>query len=228
MWQVATRSFPAYPWKLAQASFGEVRAMLRPALSFLLFPLSYALVIQGMSLVVGTTLGPAALAVFNTCRTLSRLPIQMLMTLSGALWPEISRGFGDENLALLRRIYNRGTMLSLVLCAAACVVVFVSAPWVLEFWTRSRIAIEPALLALFLAVAFANCSWQVAQVMLIATNRHERLATIYLFAAVLSVAAAIAMPASWGLYGILVAAGLFEIILLFASRRLVAGLLRKG
>ncbi len=222
MQRMAAGRFPAYPWSLTQADRHELRDMLRPALSFLAFPLGNALTLQGMSVVVGTTLGPVALALFNTYRTLSRLPVQMLTTFNRALWPEISRSFGAGDRQMLRRLYERGTTLSLVACAVACILIFVTAKWLLGVWTNHHIPFEPLILALFLLVAFGGCAWQVGQVMLTATNMHERLAVVYLLAALVSVGGAIAMPARWGLEGMVIAMGMFEIILLLTSRRLVA------
>jgi hypothetical protein len=168
--RITANRFPAYPWNLANADFAELRRMLRPAVSFLSFPLGNALTIQGMSIVVGTTLGPAALAVFNTYRTLSRLPVQMLATFSRALWPEISRSFGAGDLPMLRKIYRHGTLLSLIWCAAICLALFVAGDFLLRIWTAGDIAFEPLLLALFLLAAFGNCAWQVGQVVLSASR----------------------------------------------------------
>jgi O-antigen/teichoic acid export membrane protein len=221
---MAARRFPAYPWGMALASRREFRDMVRPALSFLAFPLGNALTLQGMSILVGTTLGPVALALFNTYRTLSRLPIQMLTTLNRSLWPEISRCFGNGDYQTMQRIYTRGTMLSLLACAAACILTFIGAPWVLDTWTSRQIPLEPIMLALFLIVSFTSCTWQVGILVLMATNKHERIAGIYLLAAISSVAVAVMMPARCGVEGIVVAMGVFEIIMLLASRRLVAGL----
>jgi O-antigen/teichoic acid export membrane protein len=226
--RITANRFPAYPWNLANADFAELRRMLRPAVSFLSFPLGNALTIQGMSIVVGTTLGPAALAVFNTYRTLSRLPVQMLATFSRALWPEISRSFGAGDLPMLRKIYRHGTLLSLIWCAAICLALFVAGDFLLRIWTAGDIAFEPLLLALFLLAAFGNCAWQVGQVVLSATNMHERLAVTYLFSALLSIALAAAMPASWELPGKVAAVGIFEAILAFSSHRLVSNLVRSG
>jgi O-antigen/teichoic acid export membrane protein len=226
--RMASRRFPLYPWGFANASSEELRKMLRPALSFLSFPLGNALTIQGMSVVVGTTLGPAALAVFNTYRTLSRLPIQLLATFSRAIWPEISRRFGAGDLHVLRRIYRQGTVLSLVACAAACAVIFGAGDWALRIWTSGDIPFEPSILAAFLLTAFGNCAWQVGQVVLSATNTHERLAATYLGAAALCIIVSAIMPTSLGLIGAVAAMGLFEAIMFFSSHRLVISLIRGG
>ncbi len=228
MQQMTAKRMPAYPWSLMHSSRQELGGMLRPALSFLAFPLGNALTLQGMSVVVGTTLGPAALATFNTFRTLSRLPVQMLTTFNRALWPEISRAFGAGEYPMLQRIYRRGTRISLLACAAACIVIFVAAKWLLGIWTDHHIPFDAAMLALFLLVALAGCAWQVGQVMLTATNMHERLAVIYLLAALASVGGAIAMPAQWGMQGMVAASGAFEIVLLLASHGLVARMLERS
>ena len=222
----AARRCPAYPWSMRDASRHDLRQMLRPALLFLTFPLGNALTIQGTSVVVGASLGPAALAAFNTYRTLSRLPIQLLTTLSRALWPEISRAYGAGDRTLLRSIYRHGTLLSLVGCGVACLIIFAVARPALGLWTHGSIAFDPLLLALFLLTAFGNCAWQVGQVVLSATNKHEGLAATYILASVLGIGLAAAMPAGWGLPGKALAVGVFELILLIASHRLVRRMLR--
>ena len=65
-----------YGWK--HASFAEIRALARPAIAFMGFPIGNALNLQGTLLAVGYALGPTAVVVFGTARTVSRVALQMV------------------------------------------------------------------------------------------------------------------------------------------------------
>jgi len=225
MVKYCARRFPAFVWGTSDASRSELKALIVPGVSFLAFPLGNALSFQGMTILVGSMFGPALLAVFSTYRTVSRLLVQLLAVFSRSLWPEISRSYGSGEVILLRRIYRHGTYLAVAACAAACLTLYIAGRPTINYWTGGKIAYQPALFAAFLAVALASCAWQVGMVMLQATNNHRRLALAFLIASVCTLALAAMLPASLGLFGATLALGLFELIMIVVSHRLVRALL---
>jgi O-antigen/teichoic acid export membrane protein len=211
-----------HTWSCRHANREEVRALLPDALAFLAFPLGNAITLQGSAILVGHLFGPVALALFSTCRTLSRIPLQLLATFSRALWPEMSRQYALRNMSLLERMRNRGTRLSLAACVASGVAILIWGGPILELWTNHRIAADASLLAALVVVALANCAWQIDLVLLSATNQHRTLAMSYLVTSVLCILLAAAAPASVGLYGVIAALLLFEAAMAVTSRRLVS------
>jgi O-antigen/teichoic acid export membrane protein len=219
--------FPSYGWGVAAASRQELRELLAPAISFLAFPIGSSLNIQGISILVGTRFGPTALVLFNTYRTISRLLVQLLATITRSLWPEISRAFGQGDRHLLQRIYRRGTRLAIYACGLAACGLYLVGGLLVSALAHDQLPYDRWLFALFLLLALANCLWQVAMVVLQATNRHVRLSLSYLLASAVTLLVVLLLPRAYGIYGILLALGAFEVTMLLASRTMVANFLAR-
>lgn len=190
---------------MAHARMGELRRLAHPALANIAFPFALALNIQGMVLVVGAVLGPLAVVVFSTLRTLTRLALQLVSAVSHAAEPELATAYGTGNRALLQSLFVHAlrAALWLALAAAACLALFGS--FVLDQWTHGRVAMEPWLFAGLLASAVASVVWYGALTVLKAANCHLR-ATIVLAIASAGAVAVAALLLTWT--GKLASAGL--------------------
>ncbi|MEP7098953.1 MAG: hypothetical protein ABI781_00495 [Burkholderiales bacterium] len=182
---------PAVRWGFADASRAEIRRCAGPAISFMAFPAANALNFQGMTLIVAALLGPSATVVFNTYRTLARVTVQATATFSHALWPEFSRLFGQRDEAALAALYHRSVWLGLALAGGASALVYLSAPGVLQVWSKSQIAFSPTLMGVAMLYAAAAGAWHVSRVLLLATNQHSGLAWPFL------TASAVCLPLAW-------------------------------
>jgi O-antigen/teichoic acid export membrane protein len=217
----AARAFPQFRWRFREASRAQVRELLPSAAAFLALPIGNAMLFQGVTIAVGTGFGPAALALFNTCRTLSRIPVQLLTTFSRSLWPEMSRSFGAGDVASLGRIYHRSARVSIVVCALACAVLFAASPTILRYWSQGRLQADMPLIALLCIGSLAGCAWQIDQVLLSATNTHLRLSLWYFLSALLVVALVCIVPRQFGMDGVAILLIVFELAMLLVSRRMV-------
>lgn len=174
-------------WGTRQSSMAAVREMARPAVAFMAFPLANALSFQGVTLLVGGLLGPVAVAIFNTYRTLARTTVQATAIFSHALWPEFSRLFGQNARQALQRLAWRSTWISAAQAVLASAVLFALAPWILDLWTHGKIGFEPLVFGLLMAYAAVSGLWHVPRILLMATNRHGPLAVWSLVAGLLCV-----------------------------------------
>jgi O-antigen/teichoic acid export membrane protein len=167
---------PGMQWGLRQATTGTVRDMVRPAAAFMAFPLANALSFQGVTLLVGALLGPVAVAIFSTYRTLARIAVQVTAMFSHSLWPEFSRLFGQGSLAELRQLAGRSGVLSAAQVLLLCAALYAVAPWLLSAWTHDKIAFDPTVVGLLIAYAAVSGLWHVPRVLLMSTNQHGVLA----------------------------------------------------
>ena len=150
--------------------------MAAPAVSFMAFPLANALSFQGVTLLVAAQFGPSSVAVFNTYRTLCRVAVQTTAIFSHALWPELSRLFGQGDLAGLQQTYRRASGLGFIQAVLLSALLYPLAPWLLQLWTHGAIAFAPWLMLWMLVYAAVGGSWHVPRVLLMATNQHAPLA----------------------------------------------------
>ena len=188
-------------WGLRQAQASEIRTMLKPALSFMLFPLANAISFQGITLLVGQQFGPAVVAIFNTYRTIARVAVQVTATFGHALWAEFSRLFGQGGAPAVRTVYQRSLSLGLALSVGLSLVLCVLAPELLRLWTHGEVAFNAKLMWILLAYAAVCGSWHVPRVLLMATNRHMGLAQWSLLAALLAFGLSYALGQVWSVNG---------------------------
>jgi O-antigen/teichoic acid export membrane protein len=166
-----------FGWRVA--TLGEVKRLAAPAFASLAFPLGNALNIQGMRLVVGLVLGPPAVVVFSTLRTLTRLSMQPSAVINRLIEPEMASAYGRNQHDVFRRLFNRSCQVALWMSAASCIVLGVAGERVLGIWTHGKVAMDWLLYTLLLLSAAANTIWYTALMAAYATNRHVRVAFVY-------------------------------------------------
>jgi O-antigen/teichoic acid export membrane protein len=174
------RATPWLRYGLAKASLQEIRRLAAPAFASLAFPLGNALNIQGMRLVVGLALGPAAVVVFAALRTLSNFATQPRAVVNRLIEPELGLAFGAGDKELFSRLFLRGCQAALWLCLLVAVTLLLIGPWLWPIWTQGEVEMHWLLFLILLTAAVANSIWYTALMVPYATNRHGRIAVIYI------------------------------------------------
>jgi O-antigen/teichoic acid export membrane protein len=194
----------AVPWTRvgpARPRASTFRGLLKPGLAFLAFPLSNTLSVQGLVIVVGSVLGSAAVVVFATTRTLTRVVTQLLSSINLAIWPELSRSIGGGDLGQARQIQRRSVQLALLVSGFAAIVLLLFGPTIIETWTRGMVDPPLDLLAVLVLVVVVNSFWFTLTTPLVATNRHSRMAVVYLVSTAVAVVLAVPLASRFGVVG---------------------------
>ena len=139
-----------FGWR--RARLATIKRLAHPALAFSAFPLANALNLQGMVLVIGITLGPAAVAVFATLRTLTRFGIQLVGSVNRIVLAEIANAFGAGDTNLLRKLHHHACQAALWLSIAVAVGLAVLGAWIVRVWTDGAIEMQHGLFYTLLAV----------------------------------------------------------------------------
>ena len=200
-------------WGIHAAECAEISAMIKPAVSFMAFPLANALSFQGLTLLVGALFGPIAVVLFNTYRTIARVAVQITAIFSHALWPEFSRLFGENAGAAVRQLFRRSALLGALQALMLSAILNVAAPFLLRTWTNNSIEFVPSLMLLMLVYAAVAGVWHIPRVLLMATNQHTGLAYWALAAAMLSVGLAWLLGGTLQLNGVVLAMLLSELFI---------------
>lgn len=210
------------PWLRFGRPVGRPRVLRRlttPALASAALPTGVALNIQGMVVLVGVALSPAAAAVFSTIRTLSRVILQVLRSISVALGPEFARALGEGDEILFRRIHREGCRLAIWLTVPIVAVLALLGGEVLSIWTSGRVETAGLLLYLFLAATLVDSVWYTSAAALYSTNRHQRIAGIFFAASIVTLPLAWLMLELWHLEGAAGALLALELFMLVAVLR---------
>jgi O-antigen/teichoic acid export membrane protein len=187
---VLTRRHRWLTFGTEHANSDELKRLVSPAMANLAFPFAQAVTIQGMVLVVGSILGPIAVVIFSTLRTLTRVPLQLVYAASHAAEPEIAAAFGGGDRVLMRSLFLQTLRAGLWLAAVAAVVVSVAGSRILEWWTHGNVQMHWLLFAALLGSAVSSVLWYGALIVLRAANLHLRAASAYVVASLLSLACA--------------------------------------
>lgn len=188
-----------FGWK--HARFSEIRALARPAIAFMGFPIGNALSLQGSLLAVGYALGPTAVVVFGTARTVSRVALQMVSMVNATFEPEMSIAYGAGNLPLVRSLLRRACQFALVVALITVIGMMIGGPWFLHHWTGGHVPPSRTLLDILLLVVILYALWSTSSVLLTSTNQHQRLATFYIIGTALSCGLCYFFARWFGLYG---------------------------
>ena len=194
-----------HPWLrfgLSHRVPGLARTFLRPSLLFLTVQMSLVLVLQGTTLAAGALFGAVFVPVFAATRTMANVVRQLTGALSNALWPEITTMSARGQTAELHRIHLTFVKSVSALALFAGAALAVCGGELFAVWTRSELEFDQGLLTDFLVLLVLQTPWTASSYLLLATNRHERLARWQLGAALGSLACGVLLASAVGPRGL--------------------------
>jgi O-antigen/teichoic acid export membrane protein len=172
-----------------------------PAIAFMGFPLASILSTQGIILMIGALLSPAAVVIFSTQRTLSRLAWQILNLITNSVMPELSIAFGQKDLTLARKLHRSACKAALWLALLSVSGLALSGPWIIDIWTHGRVSFDAKLFHIMLAIIVVNSLWSTSQAVLMAVNQHQQIALRYVIGSGVAILLALQLTPIWGMYG---------------------------
>jgi O-antigen/teichoic acid export membrane protein len=213
LWVALRREVPWLRFGFAHARWVTLKRLLGPSLSFFAMPIGQSLNITGILMVVGHVLGPVAVVVFSTARTVSRTAVQFMMMISNTIWPEMSIAVGAQDWALARSIHRRACQISTGCGVAIVAVMSVVGPWIWGHWTLHKVPTDTLLLDMMLLLVIFSSLWLTSITVLLATNRHQQITAVYLTVTSLTLAAAWPLSRHFGLRGAAAALIVCEMVL---------------
>jgi O-antigen/teichoic acid export membrane protein len=193
------------PWLklgIGSANLTQVRKMLLPSLSYMSYTLSYALSIQGMTLITGAMLGPVAAAITSTVRTLTRMGVMASNMFNHVLEPEYAQVYGQGRRDSMLALYKRHIRLLCAIAGVYTVATVVCGQEILKIWTHGRIHPTFLFMALMTFSVTFEMLWSMFQTPFVATNRHKFFALWYIAFSVLGVVIASSLISLTGIAAI--------------------------
>lgn len=208
------KAMPQLSYSRLTVDKGLLRHLFRKGIAFQAFPLGNALIFQGTIIVVQMILGPVAVAIFGSVRTLVRSINQMLELINQVMWPELSILFGKGDLAKAARLHRIGVVVSIGLAMVFVLLLALFGEKIFSWWTHGTIVLSRALLLLFLLPIPFNSLWFTSSVIHMASNKHEGLAIRYLIAMLMSVIGCAILSWFFGIEGAAVSTVIADLILI--------------
>jgi O-antigen/teichoic acid export membrane protein len=196
------RHCSSLPLGFSMGSWGKVREMLRPAFSFMMFPLGNSIYFQGLSFVVNATMGAPAVVVYNACRVVSRVVPMATQVVRQTLWIEYPALFATGQVKKILTLQRGAAGLTWLLIVAMLAVIIPLGPWLIGIWTMGDVSIDRILLGLFVLVAGVNAMWNINSTLLLSINKHERFSLLYIVCMVAALAFSYVGGFIWGFYAL--------------------------
>ena len=108
------RSLPTLSFSFKDIDVSQFSLLFKKGIAFQAFPLGNAFLFQGNLLVIQAVLGPAAVALFATARTLVRSINQVMEMVNAIIWPELSILIGSKELVKAARLHRIGVGFSFI------------------------------------------------------------------------------------------------------------------
>jgi O-antigen/teichoic acid export membrane protein len=211
-WMVK-RDLPWLEFGWRHASIAQVKALFRPAVAFMCFPIGNSLNLAGSQLAVNYALGSTSVVIFSAARTISRGALQMVQMINSTFEPEFTIAFGAGRWDLVKSLHRRACQIALFFATAVVLGLVTVGPWILTHWSRGKVPPSQGLLAILLLGVLFFALWVTSATLLTATNRHQQLAVVYMFATGITCALCFAMARWKGLYGAAASLVLSELIM---------------
>jgi O-antigen/teichoic acid export membrane protein len=191
----------------------EVRNITSKGFGYMLFPAWQSIYFQGTTFVVRVVLGPEAVAVFNTVRTLSRSVNQILNIVSSSIFPELQFEMGAGNKKNAVKIFKLGVISSFILAVLGVLFLAIFGLWFYGVWTQKQLYVEPTMWYVLLIGVLFNALWWSSEPVFRAKNEPYQFALIGVFSAIVSVIVTYVFSKWLGLVGAAMGAVVLDIIM---------------
>jgi len=187
---------------------------LRKGVAFQAFPLGNALSNQALLMIVGTALGPVAVAVFGTARTMARLGTQFMELINHAVWPEMTLLLGSREYVKAAAVHRAAAAYTVALGAITAIGAIVVGPWIFGIWTLGELSVSHSLMVIFGTAILLQSIWHASLIVQLAVNEHEGVAVRYVFGALAAVVCCWPLSKAFGLYGAAASSMVIDAILI--------------
>lgn len=171
---------------IARADRRLLREMIAPSLSYMSYTVSNSVNIQGTSIVVGIVLGPAAVVVVSSIRTLTGIGRMCASVVIHSLEPIFAHLAGVGAKETQKKNFQLLIGSALMGCAVYGMGMFVWGETFLAFWTRGVVVDQGGLFRLMVVSSITEIIWFTLQTPYVSTNRHSVFALYFLALSIVS------------------------------------------
>jgi O-antigen/teichoic acid export membrane protein len=191
----------------------DITEAYKIGIGYLLNPLWQSIYFQGTTFVVRILLGPGAVAIFNTVRTLSRSINQLYSIINTSIFPELQFMIGKGNFNQARQLFRVSIILTFFTSLLGMLFLFYFGLWFYEVWTKNELNPPEAMWNIFVLSIGFNALWWTSGVVFQSFNKPYSIGIAGIVAAVLSVILTYVFTNIWGLVGAALGALTLDLVL---------------
>jgi O-antigen/teichoic acid export membrane protein len=190
-----------------------LKDITQKGLGYLMSPIWQSIYFQGTTFVVRIVLGPEAVAIFNTVRTLSRSVNQLLNIISSSIFPELQYEIGQGNNEKAKKIYRFSIVSSFVIAFFGFLFLMFFGLWFYKLWTNNELIVPPLMWYIFVTSILFNAFWWSSEPVFRAKNEPYKFAFTGVIVAIVSVIFTYIFSKYLGLTGAALGALLLDILM---------------
>jgi O-antigen/teichoic acid export membrane protein len=180
---------------------------------YLLIPLSQAIKIQGSVILIGSILGPVAVAIFSVHRTITNLIERITSIIKHPLFPEVAISEGRENYGKLQTMHSMLFKIALGFSLPAIIFLYFTGGGILNIWVGEKVSFHPALWSTLLIGVGLNTIWQLSSVFQIAVNKYKRYSAVVITSSLIGLGLSYILVNKLGLVGVVLGFIIPEILI---------------
>ncbi|MDO6519611.1 lipopolysaccharide biosynthesis protein [Zobellia uliginosa] len=200
-WALGKRVLGLFKTHKGKKDKSILKDITQKGLGYLMFPAWQAIYFQGTTFAVRIILGPEAVAVFNTVRTLSRSVNQLLNIISSSIFPELQYEIGEGNMEKARKIYRFSIVSSFIIAFIGVVFLAIFGLWFYQLWTQNELHVPESMWYIFVTGILFHAFWWSSEPVFRAKNEPFKFAKAGITSACFSVLLTYIFSKYWGLTG---------------------------
>lgn len=144
---------------------------VKKGLGFMLTPIWQSIYMQGSTIVVRIVLGPAAVAVFNTVRTVCKSINAAFSIVNGSIFPEVQIAYGKGDIKLVKQIYVYAMQIVFFISMLGLLFLSLFGPVLYGWWTHNELTVTNIIWFVFMLGIPLNALWWTAGTIFRAINK---------------------------------------------------------
>lgn len=153
---------------------------------FMLTPIWQSVLYQGSTFAVRIVLGPVAVAVFNTVRTVCQSVSSLFTIVNGSIYPEIQIAYGKKDMKLVKEIYVYSMQIVFLAAVSGFIFLLLFGRTAYGWWTHHELSVSNLVWYIFMLGIPFNALWWTAGTVFRAFNKPARFSLYGLICAVIS------------------------------------------
>ena len=194
--------------------FSDIKQIASKGMGYMMDPVWQCIYFQGTTFVVRLTLGPEAVAAFNTIRTACRSVSQIFSMVNGSIFPELQYEYGQGNMNTVHRLFRLSILSSIFVGIIGTIFLSFFGLDIYNWWTQSQLSVTTEVWNTFVVSILFNAVWWTAMVAYPVTNKPYHFAIASITTASLSVVVSYILSVYLGLWGAVLGAMFFELVMM--------------
>lgn len=138
---------------------------------YLMTPIWQSVYFQGTTFVVRIVLGPEAVAIFNTVRTVCRSVNQLFSIINASIFPDLQYEYGQGHISTVHKYFRVAVLISMIIGFSGCLFLAIFGLDLYGWWTKSVLTVPDSVWNVFMIGVFMNAVWWTSVVTYRMTNQ---------------------------------------------------------